>query len=385
MSAHSPASERYIGIMSGTSLDAVDVVSVLIKDSTLVVEHTLSYPIPDSIRQQVITGLTPSPNELNSMAQLDRELGALFANAVNAFLTANHLTAQEVTAIGSHGQTIRHFPDLSPGFSLQLGDANTIAVQTGIDVVADFRKKDIALGGQGAPLVPAFHKQVFTTDDSSTIVLNIGGIANLTFLPNNGPIHGFDTGPGNTLIDQWFQQHHPSHEIQWDKDGEWAQSGNVLTELLTLTLSDNYFARKGPKSTGREYFNLPWLADKLAETNLTHAAPQDVQRTLCELTAQSIIHAVKDAQQSASTAVNYESLILCGGGAYNHYLRQRLIAGLPELHIIDSRQFDIAVDWVEAAAFAWFAYCFTHKQPSNIPEVTGASRLAVLGSLFPAK
>lgn len=385
-SPHDGKPHRYIGIMSGTSLDAVDVVSVLIDASSCRLEHNYNHPIPAQLKQKIIACLTPSPDEMNRVAQLDRELGILFSDAVIAFLSKYHLTAADVVAIGSHGQTIRHFPEMEYGFSLQVGDANTIAVRTGINVVADFRKKDIALGGQGAPLVPAFHQHIFSRQNTSSIVLNIGGIANLTFLPYSGAISGFDTGPGNTLIDQWFQKHHcaengGSQQLQWDQDGHWARSGKVITPLLEAMLADEYFSRSGPKSTGREYFNLPWLQQKMQLANTLDSAPKDVQRTLTELTAISIVNAINQAQNTSS----FEQLILCGGGAYNQYLRDMLQAALPQLKVTDSTEFGIAVDWVEAAAFAWFAHCFIEKMPSNIPEVTGASRLAVLGCYFPAQ
>lgn len=381
--AHSATAKRYIGIMSGTSLDAVDVVSLLIDEVTVTIEQVLSYPIPNEIRESILQRLTVSHDELNLTAQLDRQLGELFADAVLSFLDKYQLSASDVVAIGSHGQTIRHFPDLPNGFSLQIGDANAIAVKTGIDVVADFRKKDIALGGQGAPLVPAFHQQVFTNSQTSSIILNIGGIANLTFLPKTGPVFGFDTGPGNTLIDQWFQQHHNSvsqSECQWDENGNWAKSGKINEALLQCMLADEYFARTGPKSTGREYFHLAWLHDKLAQANAINTSPKDIQSTLCALTAQTITDAIKQAQQSQQ----YDRLILCGGGAYNLHLRALLAKALPDIEVADSKAFGIDVDWVEAAAFAWFAHCFIQRIPSNVPEVTGASRLAVLGSLFPA-
>lgn len=374
---------RYIGLMSGTSLDAIDVVSILLENAnTIKVESVLSHPIPSDIRQKIIHSLLPTDNELNTVAQLDRELGELFADAVLAFLEKYSLAANDVVAIGSHGQTIRHFPEEAFGFSLQIGDPNTIAVRTGIDVIADFRKKDIALGGQGAPLVPAFHQQIFS-NKTSNIILNLGGIANLTFLPLNEAAFGFDTGPGNTLIDQWFQQKHSSSndvDTLWDHDGEWAKSGQLHRPLLDMMLSDEYFHRQGPKSTGREYFNLTWLDKNLAKASASNEPAADIQRTLCELTAQSVINAVKNAQRTH----DYQSLILCGGGAYNRYLRTLLENALPTLIVTDSSEFGIDVDWIEAAAFAWFAHCFIQRTPSNVPEVTGASRHAVLGCLFPA-
>ncbi|MGH8307500.1 MAG: anhydro-N-acetylmuramic acid kinase, partial [Gammaproteobacteria bacterium] len=288
-------------------------------------------------------------------------------------LKQSRLSNQDIRAIGSHGQTVRHRPGGPHPFSLQIADPNIIAARTGIATVADFRRRDMALGGQGAPLVPAFHHAVFADPNETRAVINIGGIANLTLLSaQNGPVSGFDTGPGNLLMDAWSREH---LHAPYDENGTFAASGNVDEILLRRLLADEYFQRPPPKSTGREHFSQAWLGKALVDTKLPAA---DVMATLCELTARCIADAVRKQTPRVSR------VLLCGGGIHNAHLVKRLAALLPACELSTTNEFGIAPDWVEAMAFAWLARETLARRPGNLPAVTGAREPAVLGAIYPA-
>ncbi|KFZ38347.1 anhydro-N-acetylmuramic acid kinase [Shewanella mangrovi] len=364
----------YIGLMSGTSMDGVDAALVQFSEGqpTLLACHTENYP------EHLYKGLQrlcqPGSDEINRLGRLDRVVGKIFAKAVNALLAKADVDAKDIVAIGSHGQTVRHMPNLEVGFTLQIGDPNTIAIETGIDVIADFRRKDIALGGQGAPLVPAFHQQIFAKPGVNRMIMNIGGIGNVTWLPATGnEVLGYDTGPGNTLVDAWIQQ---VKQEPFDLNGEWAASGIASVPLLTQLLSHPYFLQPAPKSTGRELFNQAWLEQQLSE--FSQLNEEDIQSTLLDLTCHSI------ATELTKLSNNGE-VYVCGGGALNGELMKRLQALLPHHHIDTTSALGIDPKWVEGIAFAWLAMRHVAGLPANLPAVTGASREAVLGARFPAQ
>jgi len=368
------AGELYVGLMSGTSLDGIDAVLVELADRPKLIGGQ-TFPFPDNLRNDLLALCQPGDNEIERMGQADRQLGLACGAAVNALLEQVGVDATTVRAIGSHGQTIRHRPPGSTGghpFTLQIGDPSSIAQITGITTVADFRRRDIAAGGQGAPLVPAFHRAVFNGSRTRTIV-NIGGIANVTQLPTDGSVLGFDTGPGNTLMDGWIERHRGE---PYDRDGRWAASGRIQPVLLASLLDDAYFAAPAPKSTGREYFHLAWLERHLADLD-AEISPADVQATLAELTARGITDAI------ATLSPASQEIFVCGGGAYNHHLMARLEALLHPRQLGSTAQIGIAPEWVEAAAFAWLAQQALAGKPGNEPTVTGAHDYCVLGAIYP--
>ncbi len=368
-----PAQARlFIGLMSGTSLDGVDAVVVEQHAERLTQLGQFFLPYPAEMRQALLALHTSSPNELHTAALISNRLADLYAAAVQGLLTAAALPPSAITAIGCHGQTIRHCPELAPeqAYTMQLGNHARLAERTDITVVGDFRSRDIAAGGQGAPLVPAFHQALFATNDKHRVLINIGGIANLTDLPANGRVIGFDSGPGNLLMDAWTMQHTGQ---TYDAGGAWANGGCVNQPLLDAMLTEPYFAYGIPKSTGRDLFNQAWLDDHL----LAHAeTAQNIARTLLELTAVTIAQALKQYCSGA------DEIYVCGGGAHNTALMDRLqsLAGLPVRHTDD---LGIGVDWVEAVAFAWLAQRCIDGLPSNLPSVTGAAGQRVLGAIYP--
>ncbi|HDX8381232.1 TPA: anhydro-N-acetylmuramic acid kinase [Aeromonas salmonicida] len=365
--------ERYIGLMSGTSMDGIDAVLVMMDEDELRVEAAISHPWPTA--RELHELCTPSDNEIDRMGVADNLVAREFATATHALLAKAGLTPKDIRAIGSHGQTIRHRPQL--GFTLQIGNAALLAALTGIDVIADFRTMDMALGGQGAPLVPAFHQALFAKPGALRVVLNLGGIANISVLPGNADgVYGFDTGPANTLLDGWYRRHQPDGG-NYDASGQWAASGQLIPSLLAKLLAHPYFAAPAPKSTGREMFTLDWLDGELAGSAY---APVDVQRTLQALTCHSIARQLPALDEAQSRP----ELFVCGGGAHNAPLLSELANLLPGWRIASTTELGIAPDWMEGAAFAWLAQRFIHRQPGNLPAVTGASRLAVLGALYPA-
>ncbi|WP_455217677.1 anhydro-N-acetylmuramic acid kinase [Kaarinaea lacus] len=366
--------DLYIGLMSGTSMDAIDAVLVDFSSGQPVLVHTLEYPIPDDLRSECHALCVPGNNEIDRMGKADGQMGEAFAEAVIQLLDSANITAEDIIAIGSHGQTIRHRPDSEQPFSLQIGDANRIAERTKITTVADFRRRDMAAGGQGAPLVPAFHAAVFRSADKPRVIVNIGGIANITVLPTSAdrPITGFDTGPGNCLMDGWVQKHQQQF---FDQDGQWAASGEINKSLLNQLMSDDYFDRHPPKSTGREKFNMAWLEKNLAELNRDIAA-EDVQATLCELTAVSITVDIR--QHAADT----DEVFVCGGGTRNLQLMTRLQEHLDPIDVKTTDEAGLPAEWIEAMAFAWLARETLARRPGNVPGVTGASHPVILGAVY---
>ncbi|OBT07288.1 anhydro-N-acetylmuramic acid kinase [Vibrio sp. UCD-FRSSP16_10] len=368
--------ELYIGIMSGTSLDGVDLALVRFENGKTHCLDTFEFPLPEQLKQHTLQVCQGQPTTLKQIGTLDHQFGLLYADAVNAFLSHRTLDASDITAIGCHGQTVYHQPTGDTPFTTQIGDANLIAIKTGITTVADFRRKDMALGGQGAPLVPAYHQTLFPTTQSCKVVLNIGGIANISVLKPCGEVLGYDTGPGNMLMDVWVQKHLGK---PFDHDGLFAQKGVVCKPLLAHFMSDPYLLQLPPKSTGREHYNLAWLEEILSQVNLSISA-QDVQATLLEFTATSIAEQCIHYQTSHD-----DQLLVCGGGANNPLLMQRLQSLLPQWHIGSTDSQGISGDYMEALAFAWLAYRRMHNLPSNLPKVTGACRATSLGVIYQAE
>jgi anhydro-N-acetylmuramic acid kinase len=371
--------EYYVGLMSGTSMDGLDAVLVEFKQQRPHFVGHYSEPLPAQLATILHQLCQPSHHELHRYAQADREFARYCADVVHQLLKQQQLSADQIIAIGSHGQTIRHQPYAEPAYTLQLGDPNTLACLTGIAVVADFRRKDIALGGQGAPLVPAFHQALFADAQHSRVIVNLGGIANVTVLPGSpDEVIGFDTGPANTLLDQWFGYCHPQASEGFDRDGAFAAQGAVQSELLARLLQAEFFQRSAPKSTGRDEFNLNWLQQHLNGDE----APADVQATLVELTAVSVAEAITELAEQLQRPL--EQIYFCGGGVYNKRLMAALQHHLPRQQLLSTEHLGVQPQHVEAMAFAWLAYCFMHRLPANLPAVTGASRRAVLGGLFSA-
>ena len=363
--------ELYIGVMSGTSLDGVDTVIVEMDSGQPRLVASNDYPFPEQLRQRVLNICTGQTTNLVEIGQLDHELGTLYADAIQTLLAKNAYKAEQICAIGNHGQTVFHQPTGAHPFTMQLGDANIIAARTGITTIADFRRKDMALGGQGAPLVPAFHQAIFQPQDSSIVVLNIGGIANISVLQPKKNVLGYDTGPGNMLMDAWCLE---QLGTPFDRDAQLASSGSIDQALLYDLLSAPYFALPAPKSTGRELFNLEWLKHYLNDRALS---TEDVQRTLCEFSALTITQQVERYKLGPKP-----ELLVCGGGARNPLLMKRLAELLPSWTVSSTHSRNVDSDNMEAMAFAWLAYRRIHNLPSNLPEVTGASKTVSLGVMY---
>lgn len=365
--------ELYIGLMSGTSMNAVDAALVDLHGHPKLL-HTASRPYPAELRRRLQSLCEGTRDELESFARLDTELGHLFAETALAVLHQGGIRPAEVVAIGSHGQTVRHYPGPEPKSSLQIADPNIIATVTGITTVADFRRRDISVGGQGAPLVPAFHNLLFRQRGRERAVLNIGGIANVTILPGDpqAAVTGFDTGPGNVLMDQWAARH---LRQPMDRDGRWAASGRIDEVLLERLLKDRYFAAPPPKSTGTEYFNLHWL-ERILKRHSGRMIRKNVQATLCELTAASIVQALHEHAPAT------REVLVCGGGAHNLALMFRLQALLGEVQLRSTEDYGFPPDWIEAMAFAWLAHETLGGRPGNLPSVTGATRPVLLGGIY---
>ncbi|GGK01933.1 anhydro-N-acetylmuramic acid kinase [Pseudomonas matsuisoli] len=360
----------YIGLMSGTSLDGLDIALIeQAEKPTLLATHY--QPMPSELRKRLLELCTPGDNEIARAAVAENEWATLSAAGILNLLEAHQIAPQDVRAIGSHGQTIRHEP--RSGYTAQIGNAPLLAELTRITVVADFRRRDVAAGGQGAPLVPAFHEALFYQKGKNRAVLNVGGFSNLSLLFETKDVHGFDCGPGNVLMDAWINQH---KGVSFDESGQWAASGKVDEQLLSKMLCDPFFSGRGPKSTGRELFNLPWLDQHLHSCDAV--SPSDVQATLLELTARSICDSLKAAQSHT------DDLLVCGGGARNVALMQRLQALLADVRVTTTEAEGVPGDWVEAMAFAWLAHCCLEGIPGNRPSVTGANGLRVLGAIHPA-
>lgn len=376
--------EYYIGLMSGTSLDGVDGVLVDFSGADIRVLARTSLAFDAAFRAELLALNSPSHNELHRAALAGNHIAAAYAQVVNQLLgqvATSGTGAMNVCAIGAHGQTVRHQPHRTSsnaagvGYTLQLNNPALLAELTGITVVADFRSRDIAAGGQGAPLVPAFHRHVFGQANTTVSVLNLGGIANLSVLPSDpsGPVLGFDCGPGNALMDAWCLQQTGQ---SFDAGGAWAASGQCLPELLALLRNEPYFNQAPPKSTGRDLFSVDWLQNKLQ--GFATARGQDIQATLTELTASACTDCVNSYAKGSGI------LVVCGGGAFNNHLMQRLQAGLPGLRISTSDQHGLPPLDVEAAAFAWLARQAMLRLPGNLPDATGAAGPRVLGAIYPA-
>jgi len=360
----------FLGLISGTSVDGIDAALVAFEPQlSLLAGRTI--PLSTDLVQEILRiSQSDARIGLDELGVLDTRLGLAFADAANLLIEVSGVDRSRITAIGSHGQTVRHRPIGDAHFTLQIGDANIIAERTGITTVADFRRRDVAAGGQGAPLVPAFHAGIFAAADEARAVLNIGGIANLTLLPTGAPVGGFDTGPGNGLMDAWCLRHRGE---RFDRDGDFAASGRVDAPLLQCLLADPWFAQPPPKSTGRDQFHLDWLEKALAGRTL---AAEDVQSTLCELTARTIADALRHAQSATAR------LLVCGGGVHNGHLMARLATALPGVPVQSTAAHGVDPDLVEAMAFAWLTRETLAGRPGNVPEVTGARGLRVLGAVY---
>ena len=376
--------DLFVGLMSGTSVDSIDAALIEFarpgdqSPPSARLIHSHNEPISATTRSAILDLCEEGPGEIERMGDLDRRLGSAFARACDQLLKGAHIAPRQVTAIGSHGQTIRHRPhstERSPerAFTCQIGDPNTIAELTGITTVADFRRRDIAAGGQGAPLVPCFHQAAFATEGRNRAIVNIGGMANITLLGGKRLCLGYDTGPGNVLMDTWIGL---IRSANYDHDGDWARQGKVLEGLLQACLAHPFFQLAPPKSTGRETFNLTWL-QQLLDGQSAPPRPEDVQATLLELSAHSISQCLWQASPIP------QEVYLCGGGAYNKNLRERLAEQLAPIPVMTTSQLGIAPDWVEASAFAWLARQTLDGLPGNAPLATGASGARILGGIFP--
>jgi len=355
--------------MSGTSLDGIDVALVDLSESTPIQLGKHFQPFENTLKTELLALHLPSHNELHHSQIIGNELAVIYAEAVNYLLLQVGLSKAEINAIGCHGQTIRHCPTY--GYTIQIGNAALLAELTGITVVSDFRSSDIAAGGQGAPLVPAFHDKLLRHPDIHRVIVNIGGISNITNLAPYTATSGFDCGPGNLLMDAWCMRHQTKH---YDENGRWAASGNILPNLLEQMLNEPFFASPPPKSSGRDLFNITWLEKKLQGDELS----QDVQATLLELTCQTI---AKDIKRYCSRA---NEIYLCGGGAHNKSLHTRLKTLLTDCVIRATDDIGIDGDYLEAAAFAWLAQQTMQNKPANLPLVTGAKHPCILGAIHHA-
>jgi len=364
----------FIGVMSGTSLDGIDIAIIDFADDSMQLLAAETFPFSDSLRLDLLKLINSGRTHLQQLGQIDMALGHAYSDAILQLLSETHIKAEDINAIGCHGQTIYHAPDAAYPFSMQIGNAHVVAEKTGIDTIADFRQRDMVLGGQGAPLVPAFHQALFHDAKCNRVIANIGGIGNITVLPADStqPVSGFDTGPGNVLLDQWYQQH---HNDLYDENGQWARDGEVNQALLKLLMSDPFLRQSAPKSTGREHFNLNWLTEKLTEFD-TPIKARAVQKTLLQMTANSISDAI--LQYAAET----DEVYVCGGGAHNAVLMQALTNALPTMSVDTTAALGLAPDWVEACAFAWLAKQTIQHQTGNLPAVTGASKPTILGAVY---
>tara|TARA_B100000686_G_scaffold353275_1_gene458241 strand:+ start:2465 stop:3592 length:1128 start_codon:yes stop_codon:yes gene_type:complete len=361
----------YIGIMSGTSLDGIDVVLADFSSKRPSLIHTLYQHYDKDLRHQILDLHQSSNNELHLVSMLSNKLANYYAHAVINLLKEHNIKPQSITAIGCHGQTIRHCPEPSKGYSIQLGNASLLAELTGITVVADFRSRDIAAGGQGAPLVPAFHQLLFQDQKINRAIVNIGGISNITNLSSNKKIIGFDCGPGNLLMDAWCQRH---LKTAYDNNGIWAESGDVIPELLRELMSLEFFSSPPPKSTGREMFNLSWLESHLSGNERN----KDVQATLLQLTCTTITNAILKWLPDIS------EVYLCGGGARNTALSSKIRASLLDRKVALTDTLGMDADWLEAFSFAWLAKQTIHGLPGNLPSVTNAKGERILGAIYQA-
>ncbi|QHI99611.1 anhydro-N-acetylmuramic acid kinase [Xylophilus rhododendri] len=367
---------RYIGLMSGTSLDGVDgVICEFSQDRPHRVTAFASLDFPASLRAELLALNTPGDNELHRAALAANALSRVYAQVVQALLSQGGLARADIRAIGAHGQTVRHRPGAfdGTGYTLQLQNPALLAERTGIEVVADFRSRDVAAGGQGAPLVPAFHLDWFGGSGRDIALLNLGGIGNLSLLPAGGGASGFDCGPANALLDHWCQRHTGRN---YDADGAWGAGGRIVPALLESLLQEPFFSQPAPKSTGRDLFNPGWLDARLG--SFMDAAPVDVQATLAALTVQAA------AQALLGAAPGTQALYVCGGGTLNGALMQGLAQALPGIEVASTEALGLPPQQVEAAAFAWLARRCVERLPGNLPAATGAAGPRVLGAIYPA-
>jgi anhydro-N-acetylmuramic acid kinase len=360
----------YLGLISGTSMDAIDAALVDFDAAPLRIIATSATPFDPQLKRRIATLIDQADRvALDEIGQIDVELAQAFAKASLALMRSAGLGAARITAIGSHGQTLRHRPDLSVPFTWQIGDPNTLAEMTGVSVVADFRRRDVAAGGQGAPLLPVFHDQVFRSDGEDRVIANLGGIANITILTRDSTVTGFDTGPANRLLDAWIARHLGK---DFDADGAWAASGRIDDTLLRELLDEPYLWLAPPKSTGRELFNMPWLESKLG---LFSRAPRDVQATLQQFTASTLAAAVRQYAPGAA-------LYICGGGAHNSALLEAIGALIAPNPVASTAALGLDPDYVEAVAFAWFAKRTLEGLTSSAASVTGAKGARILGGVY---
>ena len=364
--------DLFVGAISGTSMDGIDL-AVLRNGNPITIEAGHTAPFTRALRKALSDLAYGRVQDLDALGAAHAALGDAIGIAILSFLDEIGLTAGQIRAIGSHGQTVRHRPEGDQAFSLQIGDPNRIAERTGIDTIADFRGRDIAAGGQGAPLVPMFHQALFASASADCAVLNIGGIANLSLLSTerDRPPSGFDTGPGNALLDAWVEK---CLSQPFDADGAWGAGGNVAPSLLKELNKDPYFSRPPPKSTGKEHFNLDWLNSRVVDVD-----PQDVQATLAQLTVDTVATALRQWGSARG------DVIVCGGGRLNHDLMRRLAQALPDHAVEPCESLGLSGDWIEAAAFAWLAARHIAGQPGNSAEATGAAGARVLGGLYPGR
>ncbi len=362
----------YIGLMSGTSLDGVDVVLVELDETDCVVQAACTTPFPENLTMRLRALVQTPEATLEELGTLDVALGSFFAECVRQLVADSGYELDDIKAIGHSGQTIFHKPALPQPFTMQLGDPNVIAAETGIDTVADFRRMDVAHGGQGAPLTPTFHQWHFANPGEVRVVVNLGGVANITVLDRQQSLTGFDTGPANALMDSWSRQ---CWGERFDREGRRARQGSVNSDLLAQLQADPYFQRQPPKSTGFEYFNLAWVEAKLAATEQS-VAEHDVLTTLTELTAETVSDAIR------ASAPKCQRTILCGGGTFNTFLVERLAQHLADCDVESSAVHGIGPEWVEAVAFGWLARRRIEQEAGNSPTVTGARQAVVLGGLY---
>jgi len=378
MILQSDSPSLYVGLMSGTSMDGIDAALVEFGNRACKVVAATTVAYPENLRAALFSASrSPSACTVDRIGELDCWIGECFRDATLELLAETGADAKLVAAIGSHGQTLRHQPQSERPFTMQIGDPNIIAAGTGIATVADFRRRDVAIGGQGAPLAPAFHRWLFSSKDHTVCILNIGGFANVTILhADDGHISGFDTGPGNSLMDTWAQS---KLGTDFDESGNWAESGHVSETLLAVMLQDSFFTQPAPKSTGFEHFDAAWIEACLAASGEVAIANEDLQATLAELSARTIADAILGAADDVA------EILVCGGGVHNGYLMQRLRNHLPGIRLNSTENRGLHPDWVEAAAFAWLAKRYLEGKPGNVPAVTGASRSATLGALYPGR
>jgi anhydro-N-acetylmuramic acid kinase len=358
----------YIGLMSGTSMDGIDAALINAKKNALIAG--LTTPYPKKLQEQLLDFDVNKKYTPKTILELNQKLGQAFANAALALLKQTTYTAKDITAIGSHGQTLFHNPDEDIPTTLQLACPHTIAENTGITVVADFRTRDLVLGGQGAPFAPYYHQELLKNTDLPAVIINIGGISNISILKQSAPPLGYDTGPGNTLMDSWIKKH---QNIGFDENGDWAASGNLIPSLLKKLLADDFFKKRGPKSIDKAYYSLNWLEQHLD----AGYQPEDIQATLLHLTAHSIADTIK------AEASDAKQILLCGGGVHNVALKQALINYLPNQAINTTQAFDINPDYLEAMMFAWLAEQAILKQPVDLTQITGSNKPSIMGVIHP--